>query len=283
MKVRRAEPGDVDFLVDLLTHDDIEPFLSARRASDRTSLLAEIERSHREPYEFGVFVIEVDGRQAGTVDFEVTNRRSRIAHAGGLAVHPDFRGRGLADEASRTFQRHLLLELGFHRVQLEVYGFNDRAMRHAERVGFVREGVRRRAYWRHGEWHDGVIYGLLREDLVDGSGLALLHEYAARHNAGVRDGEWGLLGELFADDAVLELDGAGLGPFSGRDAIEDAYRARPPDDELLLLDMDENGETATARYAWSRAPDVQQGTLRLRGDGDRIASLVVTIERLDAK
>jgi RimJ/RimL family protein N-acetyltransferase len=38
-------------------------------------------------------------------------------------------------------------------------------MRHAERVGFVREGVKRKAYSRHGEWVDGVMYALLREDL----------------------------------------------------------------------------------------------------------------------
>ena len=51
---------------------------------------------------------------------------------------------------------------------MEVYGFNERAMRHAERSGFVREGVRRKAYWRNDEWVDGVLYGLVAEDL-DGS------------------------------------------------------------------------------------------------------------------
>jgi RimJ/RimL family protein N-acetyltransferase len=29
----------------------------------------------------------------------------------------------------------------------------------------VREGVKRKAYWRHGEWVDGVLFGLIREDL----------------------------------------------------------------------------------------------------------------------
>jgi RimJ/RimL family protein N-acetyltransferase len=29
----------------------------------------------------------------------------------------------------------------------------------------VREGAKRKAYWRHGEWVDGVMFGLLREDL----------------------------------------------------------------------------------------------------------------------
>ncbi len=50
----------------------------------------------------------------------------------------------------------------------------------------------------------------------------------------MRDGEWEPLGELFADDAVLEFEGAGLGPFAGREAIVAAYRARPPDDEVRI-------------------------------------------------
>jgi RimJ/RimL family protein N-acetyltransferase len=162
---RRAVPDDVDFLVELMTDDDVEPYLAVVRARDREALLAEIERSQAEPEEFGRFVIEVDGERAGLMGFEIANRRSRIANLGSLAVHPDFRGRRLADEAARLFQRHLIFELGFHRLQLEIYGFNERAQRHAERAGFVREGARRLAYWRHGEWVDGVIYGLVREDL----------------------------------------------------------------------------------------------------------------------
>ena len=76
-----------------------------------------------------------------------------------------FRGRHLSDEAARVLQRYLLVDLDYHRLQLEVYGFNERAIKHAERAGFVREGVKRKAYWRHGEWVDGVMFGLLREDL----------------------------------------------------------------------------------------------------------------------
>ena len=80
-------------------------------------------------------------------------------------VPSDFRGRGLADEATRLFQRHLIFDLDFHRLQLECYGFNERAIRHSERSGFVREGVKRKAYRRHGEWVDGIFFGLIREDL----------------------------------------------------------------------------------------------------------------------
>jgi RimJ/RimL family protein N-acetyltransferase len=164
--IRRAEPRDLDFLLELMNEDDVEENLSVRRPRDREGLAEEIERSQAEPQEFGRFVIEVDGERAGLMGFTVANRRSRIANLGSLAVHPDFRGRHLADEAARLFQRHLIFELGYHRLQLEIYGFNERAQRHAERAGFVREGVRRKAYWRHEEWVDGVIYGLVEEDVT---------------------------------------------------------------------------------------------------------------------
>jgi RimJ/RimL family protein N-acetyltransferase len=163
--IRRARAEDADFIADLVTHEDVEPFLAAVRAKGRKDILAEIERSEAEPEAFGVFVIEVDGERAGTMRFERGNVRSRIANLGGLAVHPEFRGAKVADTAARLFQRHLFDDLGFHRLQMEVYGFNERAMRHAERSGFVREGVRRKAYWRNDEWVDGVLYGLIAEDL----------------------------------------------------------------------------------------------------------------------
>jgi RimJ/RimL family protein N-acetyltransferase len=169
VRIRRAEPVDVDFLLGLMTHEDVDPYLAVVRARDRDGLLQEIERSQQQPQDYGRFVIEVDEggewRRAGVMGFELRNRRSRIAHLGNLAIHPDFRGRRLADEAARLLQEHLFEELGFHRLELEIYGFNERAQRHAERAGFVHEGVRRKAYWRHDDWVDGVLYGLVREDL----------------------------------------------------------------------------------------------------------------------
>jgi steroid delta-isomerase len=278
VRIRRAEAADADFLVELLTHEEVEPFLAAVRPKDREAVLAGIERSQYEPAEFGVFVIEVDGWRAGTMEFEAVNRRSRIANLGGLAIHPDFRGKRLSDEAARLFQRHLLLDVGFHRLQLEIYGFNERAMRHAERAGFVREGAKRKAYRRHGDWVDGVLYGLIREDLGLSPRVDFLYEYVARHNQGVRTGDWEALGECFADDAVLAFEGVPVGPFEGRDAIEAAYRERPPDDEVRVLGAEEEAEAVVARYAWSVTPEKRAGRLRLTRRGDEIERLVVTFE-----
>jgi len=166
ISLRPARLDDVDFLLGLVNDDDVRPFLAGARERDRGEVTAEIERMQADPTAFGRMVIEVDGVRAGAMRYERVNERSRIASLGGLAVDPRFRGRGVADEAARLLQRHLFEKLGYHRLQLEVYGFNDRALAHAERAGFVREGVRRRAYLYDGEWVDGVLFGLVAEDLA---------------------------------------------------------------------------------------------------------------------
>jgi RimJ/RimL family protein N-acetyltransferase len=163
--LRPATRDDVPFLVALAADADVAPFLAAVRSASEEAVADEVDRSEREPDAFGLLVIEVDGRPAGTVTWERVNRRSRIASVSGFAVDPRVRGQRVGEEAARQLQRHLIRELGFHRLQMEVYGFNERALRHAERAGWIREGVRRKAYWRGDEWVDGVLFGLVEEDL----------------------------------------------------------------------------------------------------------------------
>jgi RimJ/RimL family protein N-acetyltransferase len=166
--LRRATPEDVDWLVQLYTDADVEPYLGPRQPRDAVTLREQVERSLREPERFGRIVIELDGQRAGAFGFHEVSDANRIVHLEALAVHPDYRGRRLADDAARLAQRYLLVELGYHRLELACYGFNERAIAHAERCGFVREGVRRKAYLRHGEWQDAVQFALVREDLDAG-------------------------------------------------------------------------------------------------------------------
>jgi aminoglycoside 6'-N-acetyltransferase len=163
--LRRATPDDVDFLVGLIADDETRPFLGGRAADTEQQARADVERSQQRPEEYGWFVIEADGERAGCVNFERTSEQHRIAHAGRFAILPSLRGRRIGIDAARAFQRHLIRDLGFHRIELAVYGFNERAIAHAEASGYVREGVKRRAYWRDGAWQDAVLFALTEEDL----------------------------------------------------------------------------------------------------------------------
>jgi steroid Delta-isomerase len=277
-RLRRAEPDDVDFLLELVRHEDVQPFLGAVSAVDRESVAGEVDRSVAEPHDFGRFVIELDGDRAGICGFEIANRRSAVAHLERLAVHPRFRGRRISDDAARLLQRHLFHDLGYHRLQLEIYGFNERAQQHADRAGYVREGIKRKAYWRHGGWVDGVLYGLVAEDVELPEGVRLLHDHVIRFNEGVRTGDWAPMLERFAEDAELAFEGVPVGPFRGRDAIAAAYAEQPPDDQIVTLRVDEGGGEVTALYAWRREPATVAGRMVLTPRDGLVARLLVTFE-----
>lgn len=163
VSVRRAVPDDADFLYGLVTAADTTEFLG-RMPESRDAVLADIAGADDD---FGWYVVDVDGERAGSVAFHRLSAANRIAQAGRFAIAPPFRGRGIGVEAARAFQRLLLGPLGFHRVELQIYGFNERAIAHAERSGYVREGVKRKAYWKHGEWQDAVLFSLLQEELEE--------------------------------------------------------------------------------------------------------------------
>ncbi|WCD97027.1 GNAT family protein [Streptomyces sp. HUAS 31] len=84
-------------------------------------------------------------------------------------VGPRGRGRGIGTEATRLIVGHGFEQLGLHRIQLEAYGHNPRALRVYEKVGFLVEGVRREADFRDGQWLDWVMMAVLD------------HEWAAHH------------------------------------------------------------------------------------------------------
>ena len=161
----RRLPPVMPFLSALYEDEDVEPFLGGQRAVGDAAILADVQRSQAAPETFGRMVIEADGLPAGALGYREGSEQHRIAQLEALAIHPDFRRRGVADEAARLAQRYLLLELGYHRLELACYGYNETAIRHSERAGFIREGVKRKAYLRHGEWQDAVLFSLLREDL----------------------------------------------------------------------------------------------------------------------
>jgi steroid Delta-isomerase len=102
--------------------------------------------------------------------------------------------------------------------------------------------------------------------------------YIETHNAAVRSGDWVTFGEWFADDAEVRFEGVDVGPFRGRDEIRAAYESRPPDDEVEVRKVRNDGDRTVADYGWAAEPEVRAGELRITWDGDLIGELVITFD-----
>jgi hypothetical protein len=107
----------------------------------------------------------------------------------------------------------------------------------------------------------------------------LLKAHVDRFNSAVVSGTFDEMVVHFSDDAVMTFEGLPVGPFRGREEIAGAYRALPPDDQLVLLEVLNDGPNfVEVSYAWSIAPDHRAGTMMIEHRDDLIARLVVRFE-----
>jgi steroid delta-isomerase len=104
----------------------------------------------------------------------------------------------------------------------------------------------------------------------------VLDRHVAGFNEGVRTGDWSAMLAQLDDDAELEFAGIPVGPFAGKAAIAEAYRAQPPDDELVALES--LGEHAIV-YAWSSEPSRPAGELHLTVEDGRVTRIRVLYEQ----
>jgi RimJ/RimL family protein N-acetyltransferase len=165
--LRAANPADLSYLSKLARDPQVEPFLAPGAGAPER---LEVVLGQADPG--GLFVVESgSSHPLGGLALHVVSHNSRILDLSRLMVNPAARGSGVGAQAVVLACRWAFVEHGLHRVQAETYGDNLAAQRLFERVGFVREGVRRRAYWRRDRWLDGVLFGILAEELGDVSAV----------------------------------------------------------------------------------------------------------------
>ncbi len=88
------------------------------------------------------------------------NRRVEI----GYWLGHEFEGRGIMADACRAVLTHLFDELELHRVEIRCAAGNVRSAALAGRLGFTLDGTLREAHWVNGQFHDLLVFGMLRQD-----------------------------------------------------------------------------------------------------------------------
>jgi len=73
-------------------------------------------------------------------------------------------GKGYGTEAGHLLLDYAFRRLGFHRISIGVVGFNKRALRFWESLGFKKEGVKRDEYYYDDEYSDGIMMSILEDE-----------------------------------------------------------------------------------------------------------------------
>jgi len=75
-------------------------------------------------------------------------------------------GKGYGTDAMRVILRYAFTELNLHRVSLDVFEYNPRAIRSYEKAGFRYEGRIRKMISRDGGRADDLLMGILRDEWI---------------------------------------------------------------------------------------------------------------------
>ncbi len=116
-----------------------------------------------ESVEFAVRPLEGEGLLGEARLYDIQwNHRTAVA---GLGIgRPDDWGKGYGTDVMRLLLRYGFDELNLHRIWLDTFGYNERAIAMYRRLGFVEEGRLREHLERDGRRYDVVLMGMLRDE-----------------------------------------------------------------------------------------------------------------------
>jgi ribosomal-protein-alanine N-acetyltransferase len=107
-----------------------------------------------------------DDRMIGMTGLQQIDFKDRNAELAIVIGEAEEWGRGLGTEATRLVVGHAFGTMNLHRIWLQVFEDNARAIGAYEKVGFRREGLLRQALFREGRYWDVAMMGILREELL---------------------------------------------------------------------------------------------------------------------
>ncbi|PNQ87443.1 GNAT family N-acetyltransferase [Paenibacillus polymyxa] len=168
--LRPINVEDTELYYNTLFHQEVRRLTGTQRSFTKEQIARYIEAKGQDSSSLLLLIaLQEDDRVIGDIalqDMDSLNRSANIR----IAINEQGnQGKGYGTEA-------LVLMLGYgfgicnlHRIELNVFDFNEQAIRCYEKVGFQCEGVQRDALYYNHQYHDSILMSMLQ------------HEYCARY------------------------------------------------------------------------------------------------------
>ena len=110
-------------------------------------------------------IVENDAfRPIGTIALSNIDTKDQTAEFAIAIGEKDYWSNGYGTEAARLIVDYGFRQLNLHRISSSAKAFNERSIRMHKKIGFQQEGIMRQSDFVNGQFHDKVMFGLLREE-----------------------------------------------------------------------------------------------------------------------
>ena len=134
-----------------------------RRAGKIKEAIEKVQQEDPNTIELSVRTL-ADDQLIGFVAFDGINWQHGDTFVGIGIGDPAYRGNGYGTDAMRVMLRYAFAELNLQRVQLNVFSYNERAIKSYLKIGFIVEGRQRGMLLRDGQRWDFVYMSVLRDE-----------------------------------------------------------------------------------------------------------------------
>lgn len=117
-------------------------------------------------YSFAIETLE-DNKYIGGCGINKINWKNSVAEVGIFIGDKDKWGKGYGTDAMRILIKFIFEQMNINKIKLNVFSFNQRAIKSYEKCGFKIEGVLRQEVFRDGQYYDDIIMGILREEYLE--------------------------------------------------------------------------------------------------------------------
>lgn len=169
VRLRAREPADAPFFHRVLNDPEITQYILMRYPISLGEERKYLESLPAQNWERTAFSIDtLAGELIGSCALRGGNPEDRCATLGIWIGEKRHWNSGYGTDTMRVLCRFGFDHMNLHRIELEVFADNPRALRVYEKLGFRTEGCRRDADYRYSCYRDIVVMGLLREEFVEG-------------------------------------------------------------------------------------------------------------------
>lgn len=160
----RAQDAE-DYCAQCLAMDPaVDRLTGSRPDFTREEVLAHFRRCLEAEDRADFLITGPDGRILGESVINEIDWDARCANFRIALFRSDSCGKGIGSWAVRMTRDFAFEELGLHRLELDVFSFNPRAVRAYEKAGFRREGIRREAVPDGAAYADDILMAILEDE-----------------------------------------------------------------------------------------------------------------------
>lgn len=156
---------DTELVFQMLFNSEARRLTGTQKAFTREEIVQYIQgKVHDSSSVLLLIALRENDQVIGDVQIGGIDRNNRNAYIRIAIDSSTFQGKGYGSEALL-----LMLDYGFgilnlHRIELNVFAFNERAIHTYEKLGFQHEGVQRQALYYNHEYHDSILMAMLAEE-----------------------------------------------------------------------------------------------------------------------